>query len=627
MKNNLLSIVWLAVCLISFALLLVSCETPHVHSFGNWTIQKEANCALEGVRVGTCSCGAESTEAIPKVAHIGGEWIIDDEPDCTSEGSRHQICSNCGETVNTEAIAAVGHEAGEWIVDADADCTHNGTKHQACVNCGETVKTAIIFLKGHQAGEWQTQDEPTCHQLGSAYKSCSVCGETVETRILPYAHQYENGACVCGEPKPSEGLSFMFTTTGYAVTGMGSCTDTRLVIPAYYDYQPVIAIASNALRDADIDSVYIPATVEEIGELSFPSFSITEVVFAPGSRLKIIGESAFYGSKFTSIVLPEGLEVIEDGAFHSCDYLQKIIFPSTLREIGKNAFRYCQSINQVVIKDMASWCSISFENNYANPCKAGEGYLYDANEELIEHLQIPDDVTSISSFAFCDVTCLKSITFPEGLKEIAADAFVNCSGILQCYIPSILMWCQVKIANSDALPRVEYYVGGELLTSLVIPASVATVPAHSFAGCQSLASVILENGVTAIGAGAFSGCPSLIAITLPESLTQIGESAFRGCTSLIAITLPESLTQIGESAFRSCTGLKEMHIPASVVYIGKYAFTDCSGFTAFTFACQTGWSYLNSRGEMKAFHYNFSSFSKIIEYINDLGYCDWYYTP
>jgi hypothetical protein len=83
-----------------------------------------------------------------------------------------------------------------------------------------------------------------------------------------------------------------------------------------------------------LQKVVIPSSVIEIGERAFKNYiALTEVVFMPNSRLKLIGEYAFYG----------------------CESLKKITLPSSLMKIGKDAFWYCHSLSEVVFEDVETW--------------------------------------------------------------------------------------------------------------------------------------------------------------------------------------------------------------------------------------------------------------------------------
>jgi hypothetical protein len=71
---------------------------------------------------------------------------------------------------------------------------------------------------------------------------------------------------------PSEGLDYKLLTSqnSYTVWGVGTCKDEDIVIPETYKGLSVTSIADMAFyENENIKSVYIPSSVEEIGELAF----------------------------------------------------------------------------------------------------------------------------------------------------------------------------------------------------------------------------------------------------------------------------------------------------------------------------------------------------------------------
>ena len=135
-----------------------------------------------------------------------------------------------------------------------------------------------------------------------------------------------------------------------------------------------------------------------------------------------------------------------------------------------------------------------------------------------------------------------SISLPDGLTDIGAYAFYDCSS----------------------------------LTSITIPDGVTDIGNGAFEGCTPLTSIIIPDGVTSIGGSAFGRCSALTSITLPNSVTSIGGAAFYYCSSLTSITIPNSVTSIGGSAFENCSALKSITIPNSVTSIEGDAFSSCS---------------------------------------------------
>ena len=113
------------------------------------------------------------------------------------------------------------------------------------------------------------------------------------------------------------------------------------------------------------------------------------------------------------------------------------------------------------------------------------------------------------------------------------------------------------------------------LTSIVIPDSVSSIDYAAFSYCVSLTSVAIPNSVTTIGNCAFYGCESLTSVIIPNTVTSIGEGAFQSCTKLTSVIIGDGVTSIGVSAFYGCTSLTDITIPNSLTTIGKYAFDGC----------------------------------------------------
>lgn len=126
-------------------------------------------------------------------------------------------------------------------------------------------------------------------------------------------------------------------------------------------------IGSYAFVDCrSLKSITIPASVTEIGASAFRNnepgelkikgsyinddgdiieydftntFSLTDVKFEKGSKLKTITGSMFFEQEsLPSITLPEGITTIEKGAFVNCLSLKSITIPASVTEIDEGAF-------------------------------------------------------------------------------------------------------------------------------------------------------------------------------------------------------------------------------------------------------------------------------------------------
>ena len=105
-------------------------------------------------------------------------------------------------------------------------------------------------------------------------------------------------------------------------------------------------------QPSGIEKIVIPASVKVIEQYAFDGcVNLSEVSFAPGSRLQEIGAEAFKNTSLTEIIIPGSVEKIgynqyndsEGYVFANCSQLTKLIFesPSSLKNIADNTFRNC----------------------------------------------------------------------------------------------------------------------------------------------------------------------------------------------------------------------------------------------------------------------------------------------
>ena len=212
----------------------------------------------------------------------------------------------------------------------------------------------------------------------------------------------------------------------------------------------------------------IPNSVTSIGSCAFDDCSGLTSVTIPNS-VTSIGNSAFSGcSGLTSVTIPNSVTSIGNSAFSGCSNLTSVSIGNSVTSIGISAFYDCSGLTMVHISEIAAWCAINFNNNYANPLYYAHNiYL---NGTLLTDLVIPNSITSIRNYAF-----------------------FGCSS----------------------------------LTSIEIPNSVTSIGHLAFDGCSSLTSVTIPNSVTSIGYSAFSGCNGLESvISLPNTPPTVSSSSF-----------------------------------------------------------------------------------------------------
>ncbi|KAL7526702.1 hypothetical protein ACHAXR_001607 [Thalassiosira sp. AJA248-18] len=236
--------------------------------------------------------------------------------------------------------------------------------------------------------------------------------------------------------------------------------------------------------------------------------NVTRVIFS--TTVTEVGDNAFDGcTKLKEVVLNEGLQKIGRAAFLGCKSLERIKFPSTLTEVGFCAFDGCKKMKEVVINEGLR--------------KIGRAAFLECKS--LKRIEFPSTLTEVGFCAFCSCKNLKDVVLHEGLRKIGGGAFYGCS-----------------------LERIKF------------PSTLTEVGDSAFFGCIKLNGVFLNEGLQKIGAGAFYGC-SLESIKFPSTLIVICHDAFRDCKQVKEVMINEGLQKIGRRAFDWCPHLESIKFP------------------------------------------------------------------
>lgn len=223
--------------------------------------------------------------------------------------------------------------------------------------------------------------------------------------------------------KASEGLAYTFNDNGkssYSVTGIGTCTDTDIVIPTAHDDLPVTSIGDWAFEGCNsLTSITISDSVTSIGEGAFFNCHSLTSVTIPDS-VTSIGIRTFYNcSSLTSITIPDSVSSIGSSAFEGCSKLTYNI-KNNLKYLGNSNNPYLCLID-TMSNDITS---ATIDNN----CKViGSGAFKGCSS--LASITIPDSVTSIGGYAFCGCSSLTSITIGKSVTSIGNAAFKGCSSL------------------------------------------------------------------------------------------------------------------------------------------------------------------------------------------------------
>lgn len=439
----------------------------------------------------------------------------------------------------------------------------------------------------------------------------------------------EIGKITVEDTEASRGLELTLNNDGvsYSVAGIGTCTDTDIIIPRFYDNKFVTRISTNAFYYNNlITSVNIPGTVKTIGEGAFQRCgALASIIINDG--VTTIHQRAFYDCPLTSLHIPASVDTIYGLAFSNCSSLISItvdenntmyyssgnciikiptkavrvgcstsIIPSdgSVTGIGNHAFYGCSSLASITIPD-----SITYIDEEA---------FYGCS--LLTDLIIPDSVTTIGYSAFESCYNLKNLTIGNGVTTIESSAFRGVSNLENIVVDKNNAFYH---SDGNCLINTKTKTLQQGCNTSVIPTdgSVTSIGYWAFSHCDQLTSVVIPDGVTDIGYGAFYSCDNLANISIPNSVTSIGNEAFYGCGSLVyneygngkylgnnnypylilcqdtnydtdTFTIHEDTKFIGDSALYYHRMLTNITLPNSIIGINSNAFYGCELLTSIT---------------------------------------------
>ena len=182
---------------------------------------------------------------------------------------------------------------------------------------------------------------------------------------------------------------------------------------------------------------------------------------------------------------------------------------------------------------------------------------------------IPSNCTAIGDYAFESLNNFESINIPNNVRTISTMAFCNCAALKN-----------VTIAESSALTTIGWgaFSNCSNLLEIRLPDTVTTINPVAFCDCTQLGVMTMASRLaTTISNCAFMGCTSLSTVNLPATVTTIGNYAFRDCTYLQTFNIPvdSQLTSIQGGTFYNCQRLEEINIPNTAQSVNGQAFYNC----------------------------------------------------
>ena len=341
-------------------------------------------------------------------------------------------------------------------------------------------------------------------------------------------------------------------------------------------------IREAAFGGTGITSIFIPENVNTIGACLFiDCISLTSVEVSPYNKeydsrdncnaviekktnkllsssinsiipsgVKIIGFNSYYRSTIRNLSIPEGVEIIEEGAIRCCYDLETVYIPSSVSYIGLSNFEDCDNLRTIVVDT---------NNNTYDSRDNCNAIIETATNELIagsNYTVIPRSVTSIGDNAFIYRRYITTLELHEGLTSIGNGSFQGASSLTTLIIPSTLTEIGYAAFNDCC----------NLTSIIVSPDNPKYYSTNNTLMERDTYTLLLTNSegiipeeTRIIGNHLLMSRYHITNITLPSLISSIGHAAFMSCSSLESIVIPKSVTEIDSQAFDQCYKLNKVY--------------------------------------------------------------------
>jgi len=246
--------------------------------------------------------------------------------------------------------------------------------------------------------------------------------------------------------------------------------------------------------NVNLVSVTVPSTVTKLGGFAFEDCANLEKAILNCKVTRIDGVfSRCY--KLKEVVLPDGLEIIQNYSFGHCESLKSIKLPSSIKELGFEAFNSCYALENINIPEGTQ--EIGY--NAFRLCQA------------LTSLDLPQSLKKIGDSTFY-YSGLKELYLPAGVEKIGKDALnITSNGFkIICHKNSYAaQYAQDNNLKYELLAEHHRYAGNNRFETAV---------EISKAQFDKADTIILANGTTF--PDALAGVPLAYAKKAPILLTQ-----------------------------------------------------------------------------------------------------------
>ena len=270
------------------------------------------------------------TEPPAPCQHTFGPWSVTKQANCTEDGKQTRSCSKCA-AVETEAIPKNDMHAPDTDAAVPATCKAAGlTEGSHCALCGK------VFLA-------QTQTEKLAHSFVENLCVCGTYKESIGLEFTKSGSTYTlSGIGNCQDARIVVPATYNGAPVTKIAEGAFASNNSfyEIILPS-----SITEIGAKAFSYCKgLKTIKIPSGVKYLERETFVGCTALESVVLSGEIIQILERCFASCTSLKQINLPGTLLKIWEYAFYNCGALEEIALPSSLNEIQQFAFLDCTSL-------------------------------------------------------------------------------------------------------------------------------------------------------------------------------------------------------------------------------------------------------------------------------------------
>lgn len=436
-----------------------------------------------------------------------------------------------------------------------------------------------LFLYGcscseHTEHNYKLVSTYNCVNGGEVTLKCS-CGESLTDERLPQEHEFDlsNKCSNCGLSMfGSSGLVFDYVGDEYMVVDYNG-SEKCVVIPFYNEGRIITGISAGAFQNKGLEELIFSSNILTIQQNAFYENPELQVVRFEG--LEETYSTINFGNSYSNPLFYSARFFIGQKEIDRIDALNNqvlypnmlsgvsfdtLVLPNTIKVVMNGAFNGCTFNNISYLGSFTEWNEIVFEGLTANPLN----FMSDNGEFCLQGKAFSESmlstITTLNDYALSGYKG-ESLSFSEGLEKLAPYSLSNCKNLKDLSLPNSL---------STICEGVFY---GSKPDEIALTSGVVDIEERAFCGTASFINFDEASNIIKLSENMFDGYLGE-KIVVPSQVENISAYAFSGATELKELVINGNIESFRVSSFVVKTSIKldKLYLPASLRSLDSMAF-------------------------------------------------------